>query len=144
MFCPECFSHLTKEETEALFAPLIPAEDKVSEDIESGIIHPNEEGFIPMKRGGKSDAIAQREELESGGGSLVRQPSRIEQLRAKKQAGAFPGLDDDLRRTVAKAGGTIVSTNEHIPTTGDTPTLSGEELNKERIFRTKDKTFRVT
>ena len=103
MFCSECFSHLTKEETEALFAPNINAEDKVSDDIETGIIHPNEEGFIPMKRGGKSDAIAQREECETGGKTIARQPSRMEQLRAKKQAREFPGLDDDLRRTVAKA-----------------------------------------
>ena len=54
----------------------------------------------------------------------------------------FPGLDDGLRRTVAKAGGYIVSSNEHLPT-GDTPTLSAHELDKERIFRTRDKTYRV-
>src|SRR5215216_2025763 len=43
MFCPECFYHLTDEEKETLLAPNVRAEDAVSDDIERGIIHSNEE-----------------------------------------------------------------------------------------------------
>jgi hypothetical protein len=66
----------------------------------------------------------------------------MEILQQKKQAQDFPGRDDDLRRTVANVRGTIIKTEEYLPT-GDKETLTGDEMNKERIFRTRDKTIRV-
>src|SRR5215208_6121837 len=50
------------------------------------------------------------EEEGSGGKTVVRQLSRVERIREKRRALEFPGLDDDLRRTVSKVGGTIVKT----------------------------------
>ena len=67
---------------------------------------------------------------------FVSKGTRMEELRQKKQAQEFPGLDDDLRRIVANAKGTIVKTEEYLPTTGDKDTLTADELDKERIFRT--------
>ena len=149
-FCPECFSNLTRVERDILLTPtnnISAAEDTVgvSDDIETGIIHPNEEGFVPMKRGGNTDVITRQLEDEAGG-SFARQPTRMERIRDKRYAQQFPGLDDELRGIVRKAGGHIVKTSEDLPPPGDTPTLSGDDLKKKRewIFRTRDTTYRIS
>jgi hypothetical protein len=96
-----------------------------------------------MRRGGKTDTIARQEEEGSGGKTVVRQLSRVERIREKRRALEFPGLDDDLRRTVSKVGGTIVKTEEHLPT-GDKQTLTGDELNNMRESRNKHQYFSVS
>jgi hypothetical protein len=102
----------------------------------AGIIRKNEGGFTPMKRGANSDAIARREEAETGGGYTVAIPSR----RSKKKEDPNDFDPDGLKAKLEAQGAYIISSEITMPKGVDVKQTynSEQELYRQKQMRLRE------
>ena len=55
--------------------------------------------------------------------------SRTQEMRERRQTQEFPGLDDDLKKTLRNIGGTLVRSEEYLPpSSSNAETFTPDEL----------------